>query len=75
MQEAILETLVRTAIDSRFVVQMTFGGSDALKGYQLDEAELSTPVNGDVKWLEARIGSLAGRIVGWTRGYLDPWTD
>lgn len=73
-KEAVLNVLDRAAVDLRFVVQMTYDGSEALAGYQLDQEERTALLNGDIKWLEAHVGELNGWMSAWTRGPLQQQT-
>lgn len=66
-REAVLDVLDRVTVDFRFVVQMTYNGSEALQGYQLDQEERAALLSGDIRWLDEHVGKLDGRMSTWPR--------
>ncbi len=63
--EGILQVLNRAASDDNFIAQLTYQGSQALRGYNLTSEERAALLSGDVGWIEARVGKLTPRLRTW----------
>jgi hypothetical protein len=61
----ILRVLDRAARDDRFIAQLTFNGSEALREYDLTDEEKAALLSGDIRWIEARVGKLDARLRTW----------
>ena len=63
--EEILQVLNRAASDDNFIAQLTYQGSQALRGYNLTSEERAALLSGDIGWIEARVGKLSPRLRTW----------
>jgi hypothetical protein len=61
----ILRVLERAARDDRFIAQLTDHGQEALQGYDLSWQEQAALLSGDIRWIEARVGTLSPRLRTW----------
>lgn len=63
--KALVEILTRAANDHTFISKLTDEGSKALQGYSLISEEKAALLSGDIKWIEAHIGTLDARLSTW----------
>ena len=63
--DEILRVLNRAALDDEFIAQLTEQGSKALQGYDLSRQAKAALVSGDIRWVEARVGTLNARQRTW----------
>ena len=61
----ILRVLERAATDNDFIAQLTHQGHEALQSYNLTGQERAALLSGDIRWLEARLGTLSPRLRTW----------
>ena len=64
-RESILEVLERAADDDGFIAQLTFSGEQALRDYALSSEAEAGLLGGDIRWIEARVGTLDDRLSTW----------
>ena len=65
-QKAVMDLLDKMSVNLRFAVRLAYG-HESLVNYDLDPSERRALLRGDIKWLEAHTGSLAGQMGAWTR--------
>jgi hypothetical protein len=64
-RKEILRVLERAARDNNFIAQLTYRGSDVLRGYNLSSEAQAALSSGDIGWIEARVGKLDARLSTW----------
>jgi hypothetical protein len=66
-RKEILRVLGRAASDNSFIAQLTYQGSEALRGYRLTNEARAALLSGDIRWIELRVGKLHERLQTWLR--------
>lgn len=64
-RKEVLRVLDRAASDDGFIAQLTYQGSDALRGYHLTSEAKAALLSGDIRWIEAHVGKLDERLKTW----------
>ena len=74
-REKLLKVLARVAVDDDFVLELAHRRAEALRDYDLTWREKTALVNGDICWIEERIGRLDEGLATWLRCRLqrEPW--
>ena len=63
--KTLISVLARARDDSRFMAQLSENPSRALKAYELTPEAKAALESGDVRWLEARVGTLDEPLRTW----------
>jgi hypothetical protein len=70
-RDEVMMVLERAADDPKFVAQLTYHGSDALRDYHLTPQAKAALLSGDVSWIETHVGKLNEQQEMWLRCRLE----
>ena len=64
-ESEVIKVLERAANDDNFIAQLTYEGSKTLQGYDLILEEKAALLSGDIRWIEAHVGTLDDHLSTW----------